>query len=235
VIQACFVTVCGGGEEYEYLLGSIDHHARLGRHLVLDTTPADRARTFRYLPGSVTWVHEPDFGAGWDTFKFVKALNRAAELAEALNPDVLIQLDCDDFFTCDLDSLLPVAKDFVVELQYVHWMPDGKPYIFGESEWHRRVWPANRGVRFRRNFGVSKNPEVHPELEIPSGMGVVRSDILCRHHAHFAVGEKAADSRIAQQSITGWPHGKMPVPPAAWPDRLMEWRETGKKPSEAFL
>jgi hypothetical protein len=36
--SVCFVTVCGGGEDYEYLLGSIEHHATMGDHVVLDTS-----------------------------------------------------------------------------------------------------------------------------------------------------------------------------------------------------
>jgi hypothetical protein len=84
-MKTCFITVCGGGEDYEFLLGAIEHHAKLGMHLVLDTTPLNRgARSFRNLPGSVLWVYEPNFGAGWGEFKFATALNRATFLAELM-------------------------------------------------------------------------------------------------------------------------------------------------------
>ena len=136
--KVAFFTVCGGGEDYEYLLGSIEHHATMGHHLVLDTTPTHRARTFKHLPSSVGWIHAPDYGSGWDKFRFVGALREAVRYAiEAFDPAVLVQLDSDDFFSVEAEPLFIVGCSVVVETQYVHWMKNGEPYLFGESEWHR--------------------------------------------------------------------------------------------------
>ena len=67
--SVCFFTVCGGGEDYEFLLGQLWHHAMMGEHVVLDTTPAPEAKTFRNIPPTVRWVHEPIYGRGWQNFK----------------------------------------------------------------------------------------------------------------------------------------------------------------------
>jgi hypothetical protein len=157
-----------------------------------------------------------------------------------LDPAVIIQLDSDDFFTPNFEAILPTAARHVVELQYVHWLSDGRAYLYGESEWHRRVWPGGRQVRFCRSRSWQKhpkyngNPDAHPELDIPEKLEVVRSGVLCRHHVHFAIGAKMHDTMIAEQSITGWPHGRMEVGPVPWPRRLASWRGEGVKPSEAF-
>jgi hypothetical protein len=78
------------------------------------------------------------------------------------------------------------------------------------------------------------NPDTHPKLKIPEGIKVIRATTLCRHHAHFAVGNKANDQEIAKQSITGWPHGKEEVYPQPWPHLLENWRCGGHRPSEVY-
>jgi len=234
--------VCGGQEDYEFLLGAIEHHAELGTHLVFDTTPVERARSFRKLPDSVFWVYDPSFGSGWKTFRFVAALQKAIALAEKLfKPEVLVQLDSDDFFSLGAGPALEAGKEAVVELQYVHWMPDGNPYLFGESEWHRRIWPAGRGVAVDQDPAwptmrtYNGNPDTHPLLKVPAFLKTIRMDLLCRHHLHFALGEKAKDDEIAKMSITGWPHGGQKVEPEAWPQKLALWKTEGTLPSSWFV
>jgi hypothetical protein len=236
-----FFTVCGGGEDYDFLLGSIDHHARMGSHLVLDTTPEDRVRKFKNLPRSVKWIHAPNYGAGWDTFRFVEALQAAVALAmDIFNPAALVQLDSDDFYAVEAEPLLVLGASVVVEMQYVHWMKDGEPYIFGESEWHRRIWPAGRGVTVERDPGWAQsrvydgNLDTHPRVVVPDWVPVMRFDGLFRHHVHFALGEKADDHRIAKTSISGWPHAGRIVDRRPWPDKLGLWKERGILPSSFF-
>lgn len=239
--RPCFVTVCGGGEDYEFLLGAIEHHAEFGNHVVLDTTPSDRARTFNGLPRSVSWIHEDRYGSGWDNFRFVAALSRVIAIAEQLHdPDVFIQLDSDDFFTEDSWALFPLATQMVVELQYVHWLKDGRPYLFGESEWHRRLWPGRRGIHvvpdpgWRISRHYDGNPDTHPMLRVPDGVEIARIPGLYRHHLHFAIGKKADDHRVAKASITGWPHSKLQVRPAIWPAPLFQWKTESTLPSGRF-
>lgn len=240
--RPCFVTVCGGGEDYDFLLGAIQHHADLGDHLVLDTTPPERVQYFKDLPRSVRWIHEPIYGSGWDTFRFVSALSRAIDLAEYIfAPDVIVQLDSDDFFSEDSWVLFPLASKEVIELQYVHWLKDGNPYVFGESEWHRRMWPAHRGIHVVQDPGWSMsrnfdgNPDTHPMLRVPDGVDVTRVGGLYRHHLHFALGKKADDHRVAVSSITGWPHAKRKAHKTPWPFPLASWRDTGTPPSRRYL
>lgn len=234
----CFFTVCGGGADYEFLLGSIEHHAQHGNHVVLDTAPMDRARQFNRLPKSVLWVHEPVYGSGWKEFRYVDALNRALGLCEqAFDPKALAQTDSDDFW---IPGVFDEGRRAVVELQYGHWMPDGFPYVFGESEFHRRLFPAKSGIRYIEDPAWTSsrtyngNPQTHPKLNLPDGMTVVQLDGLYRHHVHFALSEKASDDEIARGSITGWPHGGLRQARAAWPDKLAHWRDLGILPSSTF-
>lgn len=237
-MKTCFFTVCGGGDDYEFLLGAVEHHAKMGAHLVLDTTPLDRgARSFRNLPDSVLWVYEPEFGHGWGNFRFASALKRAVSLAELMfKPDVLVQLDSDDFYTLDSEPIFEYGLDAVIELQYVHWLRDGNPYIFGESEWHRRIWPARRGITIEKDPETARTgaPCTHPVLSIPDGIRTRRAEGLHRHHLHFAISDKAADDRIAKSSITGWPHGGIIVEPRPWPEKLHLWKTEGLRPSTWF-
>jgi hypothetical protein len=237
----CFFTVCGGHEDYEFLLGSIDHHSRLGVHLVLDTTPAPYARKFRNLPPTVVWVHEPIFGSGWKEFKFVSALERAQEHARArFRPEVLVQTDSDDFWTLEAVPLFELGRGACVETQYVHWLKDGEPYLYGESEWHRRIWPAYATVKVEKDTKwpfsphYNGNPELHTRVTVPSHISLLRFDGLFRHHVHFALGKKAEEDEVAKGSITGWPHGKRLVDRRPWPDKLVMWNERGTLPSTFY-
>jgi hypothetical protein len=240
--KVAFFTVCGGGEDYDFLLGSIDHHARMGSHLVLDTAIHPRSKSFKNLPRSVKWIHAPNYGEGWDKFRFVDALRDAQALTmDIFNPAVLVQLDSDDFYAVEAEPLFVLGASVVVEMQYVHWMKDGEPYIFGESEWHRRIWPAGRGITVERDPGWAQsrvydgNPDTHPRVMVPDWVPVMRFDGLFRHHVHFALGSKANDHRIAKTSISGWPHAGRLVDRRPWPDKLWLWKERGILPSSFFV
>lgn len=241
-MKLCFFTVCDGSlEDYEFLLGSIEHHAEMGTHLVLDTTPTKKARLFSNLPATVKWVHQPIYGSGWGEFRFVSALKMAMAMAIAeFNPDVLVKLDADDFYLREAVGVFPQALVSILQFQYVHWMGDGSPYIFGSSEWHSCAWPAGNGVSFGmdpewpKSPGYNGNPETHPAVVNPGNLPVVKINDLYRHHTHFALGRKPKDDSIARASITGWPHGKSLVSMRPWPARLWRWRAAGVLPSENF-
>lgn len=236
----CFVTVCGGGEDYEFLLGSIEHHARMGRHLVLDTTPPELARTFN-LPDSVIWRHMPNYGAGWKEFRLRTALEDALELAK-LNTDakVLAVLDCDEFYAPECENwVFPLGMDRMVEVKTVTWKPDGKAYDMGESEWHRRVWPSWMKVAILQNEAwighpqYNGNPEHHP-IAHPDG-DIVRAIGNLHHHVHYAIGKKAGETETADTTIDGWKTGGAVIETEIpWPDRLAHWHVEGVPPSGVF-
>jgi hypothetical protein len=237
--SACFFTVCGGGDDYEFLLGAIEHHAEMGRHLVLDTTPPERAVRFSRLPKSVVWIHEPRYGHGWKDFRLKTAVGRAMNLAQELKTDVLIYLDSDEFYTPDSPAaLFPLAVDTMLEVNYVHWKRDGYPYVFGETEWHPKIWPSSSGVEIVNNTfwpqhpHYNGNPEHHATVKAPPGMARIRVPGNFRHHLHYAVGQKCDET--AKTTIAGWPDGGVRVPPILWPEKLALWRDTGIRPSESF-
>lgn len=238
----CFFTVCDGSlEDYEFLLGSIEHHAEMGHHLVLDTTPIGKAKTFSRLPKSVKWVHQPIYGSGWKSFRFVSALKAAMAIAiEEFDPDVLVKLDADDFFEREARGVFALALDSILKFQYVHWMTDGNPYIFGDSEWHQCAWPGVSDVsveldpEWPKSRTYNGNPHTHPRVANPQKLPVVKVNELYRHHTHFALGRKAQDDEIAKHSITGWPHAKTLISMRPWPARLWRWRTSGVLPSESF-
>lgn len=234
----CFVTVCGGGEDYDFLLGSIEHHAEMGQHLVLDTTPVDRARRFK-LPKSVIWRHHPDYGAGWKEFKLRTALEDAIRIARhETDASVLAILDCDEFYAPEcMDLAFKVGLHRMVELKTVTWKPDGKAYDMGDSEWHRRVWPSGMDVKILRNEAwvqhpqYNGNPEHHPVASPPNGDLLYRVHGQLHHHVHYAIGAKAHETETAETTIDGWKSGAVEVPHVPWPVRLRVWRETGERPS----
>jgi hypothetical protein len=238
--SVCFFTVCGGGEDYDFLLGQIEHHARMGQHVVLDTTPTDQAMLFD-VPSSVRWVHEPTYGSGWANFRLRSAVERAQQLAKESGAEVLAYLDCDEFFSNEcVDSVFPLARDMMVELKAVTWLPDG-PRDFGESEWHRRLWPASMDVRISRNEAwathprYNGNPERHPIAQPPSPDQIVRVYGSLHHHLHYAIGEKAGRIETAEATIEGWASGGERLHDVPWPDRLRVWREGGLRPTLASL
>lgn len=240
-VKVAFFTVCGGGEDYDFLLGSIEHHAEMGSHLVLDTTPPERAIRFTKLPDSVIWLHEPDFGSGWKEFRLRSAVERAMRKTKAFGADVLVSLDSDEFFARESSELLfPWATNAMIEVQCIHWKRDGKPYVFGHSEWHNRLWPAARGVQIAYNIAWKEhplyngNPEHHPVAFPGEGLQMIRVYGHFHHHLHYALGEKAADEETAINTIEGWPDKGMEVAPIPWPEKLRLWKETGARPSEVF-
>lgn len=240
--KACFFTVCGGGDDYEFLLGSIEHHAEMGFHLVLDTTPPEFALQFKRLPETVTWIHEPIFGHGWKEFRLRSAVERAMNLAKNSRADILVYLDSDEFFTLDsVERLFPHALDAMVEINCTHWMKDAHPYMFGNSEWHRRLWPASSDVTVPLNIGwqshpkYNGNPEHHCVPHPPSELPIVRVPGNFHQHLHYAIGEKAKKVDDTTILIEGWPDKGFRVLPAPWPPKLTLWKNRGIKPSESFL
>lgn len=229
--------------DYDYVLGSIEHHARMGRHVILDTTlPEHGPKTFRGLPPSVTWIHEPIYGCGWKEFRYVASSQRALEVAASLKTDVLVWLDSDEFFSEDfLEDVAPQALFAVIEVQCIHWRKDGHSYLFGESEWHTRIWPrwANLRVGINSAWAEHKdyngNPEHHAIVHVAPNLPKMKILSPCHHHVHYAVGAGRDDDETAQTTVDGWQGGGRRVPDVAWPAKLALWRFKGINPSESFL
>jgi hypothetical protein len=239
--KVAFFTVCGGGEDYEFLLGAIEHHAEMGSHLVLDTAPPELYKRFTNLPESVLWIHDPSFGHGWKTFRLRSAVERAMSKARHLDADVLVYLDSDEFYCKDaVEDLFPHAMGAMVEIQCVHWRRDGNPYVFGESEWHPRLWPRCAKVQISANTAWTKhpqyngNPEHHPVPVPPVGLPRVRIEGHYRHHLHYTLGQKANDEQTAVDTIDGWPDQGSKVPRKPWPPKLQRWKDVGESPSRYF-
>lgn len=229
-------------EDYDYLLGSIEHHAAMGSHLVLDTSPPDRVRKFSKLPDSVIWVHEPFYGCGWKEFRLRSAVERAMRQARHLSGDILVYLDSDEFYTSDsVEKLFPWAEKAFVEVQYVHWLPDGRPYTFGHSEWHSRLWPRQADIQIAHNIAwqshpaYNGNPEHHPVPLRSPDLQAIRVYGTFRHHLHYGIGHKMEDLETAQTTIDGWPDQKTEILSPPLPDRILKWKDEGIKPSESFL
>lgn len=229
--------------DYDYVLGSIEHHARMGQHVVLDTTlPGDGPKTFRGLPPSVTWFHEPLYGNGWKEFRFVAASQRALDVATNLKTDILVWLDSDDFFTDSfLSDVVPHAMYAAVEIMCVHWKKDGHPYIFGESEWHTKAWPRWMNLRVGLNLAwpqhkdYNGNPEHHALLHIAPSAPRMRVLSPCRHHVHYAIGPNKDDEETAKTTVDGWERGGKRIPDVEWPAKLALWKFKNIRPSESFL
>lgn len=228
--------------DYDLLLGSIEHHALLGRHVVLDTTmPMDGPRSFKNLPSTVTWIHEPVYGSGWKEFRYVAAAQRALAVALAFKPDVLGWLDSDEFLAeLVLEDVVPQALHAVVDLMVFHWKRDGHAYMYGESEWHARLWPAWAGVTIGKNLAwpqhtdYNGNPEHHAVPYVPPNVPRLRIPGPYRHHVHYAIGPKMEDEETAATTISGWASGGHRIPDVEWPAKLALWRSRGIRPSEAF-
>src|SRR5579871_808658 len=211
--KACFFTVTHS-EDYDFLLGSIERHAEMGRHLVLDTSTVEKAVKFSRLPDTVEWVNDPSFGTGWKEFRLRSAVERALRLARGTDAEVLVYLDSDEFYTPDAPSLLfPHATDAMVAINYTHWKKDGLPYIFGESEWHPRLWPRSADVVIATNTAwiahpaYNGNPEHHAVVQAPAELPVLRVQGNFRHHLHYCLGPKAEEEETARTTIAGWPNG----------------------------
>lgn len=236
----CFFTVCGGGEDYEFLLGSIEHHATMGRHVVLDTTPLDRSRSFRLLPKSVIWIYEPIYGAGWHEFRYRDALAQASRVARNFG-DVLVHTDSDEYWDRNLLEILEVARKNPLNIQTAHWRKDGLLHLYGDSEWHIRIWPASEEVIFPVNSAWLAHPDYngndqhHAVASFRPDLGIVRMDSIFHYHVHHALGEKSSDETVARQTIPNWEQGTVAPGEHSWPERLKMWRDFGVRPSSAFF
>lgn len=227
--------------DYDYLLGSIEHHAEMGFHLVLDTTPHNMVERFKRLPDTVRWVHEPVYGSGWKNFKMRTAVERAMTLATEFNTDILVSLDADEFYSKNsVEHLFPHAVENVVSVHCTHWKEDGFPYMFGESEWHPRLWPAYCDMKIAANIDWTKhpayngNPEHHPVPVPPPSFQEMRVPGSFHHHLHYAVGPKAQDQVVADQTIDGWPGKGARLPMSSWPVKMRMWKSQGIRPSEYY-
>lgn len=243
--SVCFVTVCGGGEDYKFLLASMEHHAAMGNHIVLDTTPPDRRLAFTGLPRSVTWIHEASFGSGWKKFDFRSALGRVTSIAAQSRAETIVHLDCDEFYSSNSSELFQKARDLdsIVAVETIHWKKDRQAYRFGPSERHRRVWPAKMPVTFPVNqkwkdsAGFDGNPNHHALVEGPPGRTRVRYvEGFYHHHVHHAIGWKADDDDNARRTVEGWPTGVFLdiAQGGVWPWPLINWRENGVDPTKRF-
>lgn len=236
-MNVCFFTVTCAAD-YDHLLGSIWRHAKMGRHLVLDTSPA--LPQLHDLPPSVRWVHEPFYGEGWKTFRLRTAVERAMTLARQMGPEILVYLDSDEFYTPESAELLfPLAREAMLEVPCIHWQRDGRPRLFGPSEWHPRIWPSWAGVRIVENEAwkahpsYNGNPEHHAIVSGPPELPVLRVPGLFRNHVHHLVGDK--DDEVARQTVDGWPDRGVPVPRVELPYPIELWFKKGIRPSGAFL
>jgi hypothetical protein len=235
--NVAFFTVCGGGDDYDFLLGGIEHHAQIGSHLVLDTTPPPKAKTFRNLPSTVRWVYEPIYGHGWEEFRYKSALERAIQLANEFDPDVMVYLDSDEFFVLD-DGVIDLALVYALQVKTITWKADGKAYDCGDSEWHTRVWPGRAEVRVCINTAwlnhpaYNGNPEHHPVVDTDAPL--VRVEEHIHHHLHYAVGDKANELRNAIDTIPKFFEGAVEVPSVAWPAPLWRWKNEGVRPSSLY-
>ena len=249
--KVTFFTVCGGGEEYDFLLGSIEHHARIGNHLVLDVSVKQAPINQGKLPPSVHWAYGggAEWGSGsWRTFRMVSALDYARRLAISCFPDTefLVHLDCDEYY--DVDALVQlldrrhgaiVPQTFVFDT--IHWR-NGRALRFGPSEWHMRAWDVRADVRVIRNLAwevspkYNGNPEHHPLLSPKAALfQETRIDRPVHYHLHYAVGAKKHFTETAEATIDGWPNGATVDAPCPWPEPIRLWAESGVGPSVHFL
>lgn len=230
--KTTFLTVFGGSkEEYEFVLGTLEKHLVHGNVIALDTS-IDSQRRFK-VPEGVSWHHCPLFGRGAAAFRFATALNVAIGLAEEGAPDVLVQCDSDEYFEPDLAYAIDWAsRGTVIDVKTLHHLGPGHALDFPD-EWHRRVWPARCGIRFKPNPRHA-NPEFHPMVDVPMGIPIERETKCYQHHLHYAVGRKKTDLHTAETTIPGWPDRGLKVEVPPWPPFIARWEAGGPKPSEAF-
>lgn len=239
--KVVFVSVCGGDEEYDFVLGAMRHHAKMGPHIVLDTTPPERRRVFSGLPDSVTWVYDPNYGSGWKDFNSRAAVRTVCDLARKSGAEVVVYTDCDEFWGPDCRRIFEAARTQMVSVETFHWRKDGNLYGFGPTEIHKRLWPASMDISIPVNeWWVNKsphyngNPNRHVLVEPPKGQEVLYVPGLFHHHMHYALGRKSEDENTAKTTIVGWPDGGRKMAQVEWPTLLARWRDEGIRPSEAF-
>lgn len=241
-----FFSVCGGGEEYDFLLGSIEHHARIGNHLVLDV--AQEQKEFVRLPGSVSWFRDREgaYQSGdWKTFRLATALEDARKLAIACFPgtEFLVHLDCDEYYDVEVLKKLFVRQDppRTLVFETIHWH-NGRALRFGPGERHRRAWDVRADVQVIKNTAWMENPayngnlEHHPLLspKAESYQEIHVPDPI-HYHLHYALGAKQFFLETAHATIGGWPNGTPIESPCPWPEPHRKWAETGEKPSVRFI
>ena len=226
-----FFTISGANSkelvdrQYNHLLGSIEHHAQLGRHIVLDNSPRAFRRIFTKLPKSVTWIYEPIYGHGDENFRQTDALNRIAFAAYQMKPDAVIYTDCDEFWTPNLvDVVEREAKDSLVHLPTIHVDVNGDHYFF-PHEYHRRIWEGKREVIFPYNKAKPSdldndtfqgNPQRHSIACASEGMKTKTVHDICHHHMKcFMIGGGS------------WHLGKKLEKNPEWPAPLKEWKYSG--------
>lgn len=236
-MNLCIDTVCGGGLDYEFLLGAIQEHSILStRHVVYDVTPHAERRVFRKLPSSVAWVQATqDYAGGnWHTFRsraaVVDAHRLAVETAQRAGCDVLARLDCDEFMSARIGDVLPlIGRDKGLEHYIVHYTKDLRAY-YKKWGYARRICGVDVTVDMPLNAAWQRcpdydgNPERHmiPIWKSPR----VRTDVLFHHHLHYAFPQKGCAT-----AFSGWEE----CPSVPLPDLLREWKEKGRLPSEEFL
>lgn len=246
--KVTFFTVCGGGEEYEFLLGSIEHHAKLGRHFILDVSGGPPPG-IQNLPSGVQFFRNPIYDSGdWKKFRLASALEDARKGALEIFPDTdfLVHLDCDEYF--DVEALRPLLGRYerlevprVFIFQTIHWRC-GEALRFGPSEWHLRAWDVRAKVEVVKNLSwpvspsYNGNPEHHPVLSPKN----IRHEIVqvarpIHYHVHYQLGQKKDFLETAQSTIDGWPGGTPVENPCPMPVPLVKWDLEGTLPSSKFF
>lgn len=231
-----FFTVCGGGtkpealEEYRFLSATLEYHSTMGRRVILDTTPKEFSMVPKRLPPNVRWFHEPVFGSGAN-FRNYSAGMRALQLAKEQHSDVLVWLDCDEFYAPEIMNVLEEAMRSVLQVNTYHWYPDGKPYDF--DDWHARIMPSAEEVTYGINVAwqhhpsYDGNPERHPFIH--GGGKYPYKKIYGPFHHHVG---KAAGIKVFLRGFPVMPSAS-PNPDAVkvkWPEPLRLWREKGIDP-----
>lgn len=227
----CFATVCGTLVDYEFLLGAIREHATMGKHVVLDVTPAAKRKQFKNLPPSVVWVNDDSYQSDTKMFKFHSALLKVNEIARTMGTEIIVNMDSDEFFEPAATSkLFPLAFESALEHLIVTWGCDNQPHVRWDA-WLRRIWPTKMIVDIPRNVGWTKhpeyngNPEMHPIPMWPPGARMTRTKELAHHHIHWTIHHKGHHP-FSEWPVAGW---------CEWPPLLKLWKEKDIAPSLAFL
>lgn len=249
--RVTFFTVCGGGEEYDFLLGGIEHHARIGNHLVFDVSP--KPQRFFGLPPSVRWEATLDpehyHSGDWRHFRLASALEHARALALSTFPEThfLVHLDCDEYYDAEImipllvrNERAPIELPRLFTFPTIHWL-DGRALRFGPSEMHMRAWDVRADAQVRLNKfwrespRYNGNPEHHPYFAAGGSHQPVAVSMPVHYHLHYALGRKQQRTETAETTIVGWPNGTPVENPCPWPDPLQRWVEKGELPSKPFL
>ena len=231
MISVVFFTICGGStreeveHEYNFLMGSIEFHAAMGRHVVLDNSPQEHAIRFSKLPDSVTWIHEPIYGHGKSTMRMKSAVSRASSIARSMNADVNVYTDCDEFWSLEArEELWPTASKYLCEVPTIHVDEWGR-HLYFEKDWHRRAWPGKFGsVIFpvSRDPNFNGNPEDHPIANPENGLSVRK--VRTMSHRHLKCLLKGGGAWEGCREIKA-----PPLPP-----KIAVWKEMGIPPMESF-